>query len=515
MSLTSSRVTNAYTTLLCVIAAGMPNLNILMSIGGLLLSALWLYSPGLVEGWKKFRKNKVAILLAGLYLLHILWLLNTSDFDYALKDMKIKLPLLIFPLIIGSVDFSERQLKIVFLALTTGVLVAIAHGTIYYFLHSDQVINFRDIVRGVSHIRFSLMAVLVYASIFYYFKELSIFFKMASILVIAAILIFFNFIQSATGFLVFVSVTLFFFAWLLRRRRWLLVAYASSLMVLALFTFFKISNSYQRYFTVREESLTLSDTTALGNPYTHNLEAGYVENGQYIFRQICDEELIAAWNERSKVKSSTNDSIRPSVYPLLIRYLTSLHLPKDRSGVYALSEKDISNIEEGYPSINYVEKDGLDLRLHTLLFGYHQYSISGNASGLSFFQRIVYWKAALYLISENFIFGTGSGDIKRAFETVYSEQDFSLEPQYRHRAHNQFLTFFVSFGLLGFLYFLSLFAYPLTFAGNRNFIFMAFLLIAFISCLAEDTLETQAGVTFFAFFFCLLCFRSPVSSQKP
>jgi len=96
--------------------------------------------------------------------------------------------------------------------------------------------------------------------------------------------------------------------------------------------------------------------------------------------------------------------------------------------------------------------------------------------------------------------GTGTGDVKAAFEAIYVENEVNLEPQYRLRAHNQYLTFWVSFGVIGFIAFLTLLVAPFA-QGQMTYLYMAFMIIAFLSCLTEDTLETQAGVTFFAFFY--------------
>jgi O-antigen ligase len=141
-----------------------------------------------------------------------------------------------------------------------------------------------------------------------------------------------------------------------------------------------------------------------------------------------------------------------------------------------------------------------------MIFGIHQYAISGNASGISFLQRMVYWQAAISLIRRHPVLGIGTGDVKKSFYDIYEEEHSNLEPQYRNRAHNQFLTFFVSFGVAGFLLFIAVFLYPLIFS-RPGFLFSAFLLIAFLSCITEDTLETQAGVTFFAFFYGLFASR--------
>jgi O-antigen ligase len=191
--------------------------------------------------------------------------------------------------------------------------------------------------------------------------------------------------------------------------------------------------------------------------------------------------------------------------------MSSKGLRKDRAGVMALSDQDIRNVELGFPSVVYAEKHGLPLRIHTFFFSIHQFKQTGNASGLSFFQRTVYWDVASHIIAENFWTGVGTGDVIRAFADMYQQIEPNLDAEFRLRSHNQFLAFFVSFGLIGFLYFIWLFV--LAYKERKpDYFAMAFFTIAFLSCLVEDTLETQAGITFFAFFFALL--SKPLNDGK-
>lgn len=69
------------------------------------------------------------------------------------------------------------------------------------------------------------------------------------------------------------------------------------------------------------------------------------------------------------------------------------------------------------------------------------------------------------------------------------------------RSHNQYLSIGVAFGIVGLIWFLITLFYPMFLQGkNVDYLYVTFLLIAVISFLTEDTLETQAGVTFYAFF---------------
>ena len=111
-----------------------------------------------------------------------------------------------------------------------------------------------------------------------------------------------------------------------------------------------------------------------------------------------------AWNKRSNLKIPVDSASRVKIEPTLIRYLTSKGLRKDYDGVMKLTDTDVENIEHGYPNEIYAHESGLALRFHTFMFGLHVFITSGDASGLSFFQRLVYWDVSEHIISSN-IFG--------------------------------------------------------------------------------------------------------------
>ena len=81
----------------------------------------------------------------------------------------------------------------------------------------------------------------------------------------------------------------------------------------------------------------------------------------------------------------------------------------------------------------------------------------------------------------------------------------ALESQYRYHAHNQYLGICVALGLIGFIIFIVGLIYPaIVLSGFKDYYFGIFFLIMIISMFSDDTLETQAGVTLFAFFYSLL-----------
>jgi hypothetical protein len=185
----------------------------------------------------------------------------------------------------------------------------------------------------------------------------------------------------------------------------------------------------------------------------------------------------------------------------LIRYLTSKGLRKDADGVYALSDEDIRHIENGIANVNNATESSIQKRIRMIVWEIMLYRESGYLSGHSVAQRIEFWRAAFRIINENFWLGTGTGDIDQAFKDEYNEMNSQLKQQFRWRSHNQYITMLASLGIFGLAWFLFAMVYPAFLRRMySDYFYLAFFAILMLSMLTEDTLETQAGATFFGFF---------------
>ena len=190
----------------------------------------------------------------------------------------------------------------------------------------------------------------------------------------------------------------------------------------------------------------------------------------------------------------------------LARYLTSKDLRKDAEGVMALTDQDIHNIEQGVPNYNNWQHPGLRARLSSTLFEYNLYRRYNNPNGGSLSQRIEFTRASFHLIKQHPWLGVGTGDVPQAFSTAYDEINSPLEEEYRFRAHNQYLAIAVAFGLVGLAFFLFVSLYPyFSSKQRRTYLYTVFLCIILLSMFPEDTLETQAGASLFAFFAAIFC----------
>ena len=171
-------------------------------------------------------------------------------------------------------------------------------------------------------------------------------------------------------------------------------------------------------------------------------------------------------------------------------------------------------IENGVANYRYLDKLSFSDRVHEIIWEFEDYRKSGDPSGHSVMQRFEYWKAALNIIRENKFFGVGTGDSVAAYKEQYQKMNSPLDENFRRRAHNQYLSIAVTFGIFGSMWFLFSLFYPLvTHHFQPGYIYLVFFLIALLSFISEDTLESQAGVTFFAFFNSFFLFSNRLLPQ--
>ena len=211
-----------------------------------------------------------------------------------------------------------------------------------------------------------------------------------------------------------------------------------------------------------------------------------------------ESELKESWNNRSKFSYDKKDAKNQEIKYTLIRYLQSKSLPLNKSGLAQLEATDIQNIEKGVADYR-EENSGFFSRLYSLRFELHN---SGDPNGHSLLQRLEYWKVGLSIFKKNRWFGVGSGDVQDAFDREYVLSNSKLKKQNRKRAHNMFLTMAITFGFPG----LAFFIYKLIYfvkkqIENKQLIGLVFSAIVISTFLMEDTLETQTGITFYAFFY--------------
>ncbi len=403
---------------------------------------------------------------------------------------------------------SESEFKQVMLWYLAAVLAGVAIG--FYLFFDGEFLDVRELSPFINPIRFSLnIAFGIFIMLWFVFKEKGfvILQKAGFFIAIIVFLSFLIILESITGIItiiitVFVLAILTFF---ITRSRWKKIAIVFLVIFLPASIYIYINQIVFEVTTAPPVKIeTLDQYTSYGNRYKNDVNSR-IENGKYIDIYVCEKEMKEAWNKRSKIDYNGTTNLGIPISNTLKRYLTSKNLRKDADGVNQLSKDDIRLIENGIANWNYISDPGIKSRLLKIIYGFQNYSVSGDPSGNSILQRIEYIKGALLLVKRNPLFGVGTGDMEDALIEEYKQMKSKLKPRFFFHAHNQFLTIAITFGVVGLLWFLFALIYPpLKLNRFKDYFFLIFFIIIFASMLTDDTLDTHSGVSLFAFFYSFL-----------
>lgn len=492
----------------------------LMPVSVWLLSAVsiamcinWLLEGNFAAKWIRLKAQPGLMYLLLLFAMYLAWLLNTSDFQAALAELKLKLPLLFCPLVVGTAGVSgQRDMKMVLLSFIGGCAAAVATGFLALAGFLPAVIdNPRDLALFVPSIRLSILLNFgIFTALWLSMSHTTGGTVLRIILAaaVAAMALFLFRLLSVTGIVLFVVIlggTGLYIA--LGKKRVLAgISLMAAAAAVTTATVMLVTTAWDTLHNpLHPEVNDPLTVTAAGNTYTHYPEETLVENGYLVWMNVCGEELRKEWNRRSSVPYDGKDKAGNELRTTLVRYVTSLGLPKDSAAVARLAEVDITNIESGYANPVYAKRGSPRARAYELAWELDRAARGANPSGHSLTQRPEFYRAASGIIRENPWSGVGTGDVGKAFREEYEKNATPLEDEYRLRAHNQYLTFGVTFGIPGMIVAVTLMLIPwLTCRGKTSYQFMLFISVIFISMINDDTFSSFTGAAFFSYFYTLL-----------
>ena len=508
---------------LILLVASLPLSKFTMSIAQFMLFGGWLIGGNIPGKLKSFFSNRLALLITSVFLLHLLGLWNTSDFNYAFKDLRIKLPILLLPLVLATSPLlTGKQFEKVIISGIAGVTIStLISLMIFLGIIHRPVIDIRDISIFISHIRLALLcclAVFLASWLIYKHWDGKPNYYVVILLPIAIWLIgFIILIESLTGVIILFVSLVIMSAWFAYRSGGIWVR-VFVLIILAFlpYSIYRYVNSVNASFTSHEkvDYSKLEKYTESGNEYYHYPDLEDYENGYPIWTYQCETEMEVQWNRRSQLNYDGKDRKGQELRFTLMRFLSSKGLRKDSAAVWKLTDSEIKSVENGIANVKYQKKSSLEARIHQSLWEIHNRKLRDDQSGHSLTQRIEYWNTAIAIIKQFPFTGVGTGDVPDAFQIQYEIMKSKLSKEWRLRSHNQYLSFGVAFGLPGLIWFLIVIIYPvIRQIKKRDFLYVSFALISIMSMLTEDTLETQAGVTFFALFSSLFLFVNPINQS--
>jgi len=495
--------------------AGLMFSKALLSISVGVLFANWLFDAGLVNKLKTIPRNKPLLAVLAVFGMHVAGLAYTTDFYYAFNDLRVKLPLLIFPLIFATEKPFE---KLHFTTIVNFFLIFVVLSSLlsFYIYLGRELFQLRAISPFMNHIRMGILTTIASSYLFYAFFSSAHkqcfrrWLKLAGSLWLAFFTIFI--LGSGNGVILFYLLLVFWLiVFVFRAKRAVVklsfIIFLFVIIVLPVGYVLRIHNTYfpkECVFPENPPQYTLN-----GNPYLHEHNTPEYENGVPVYGFYCREEFADQWNKRSNMQIGDSSNAFP-VADILVRYLSSRNLPKDSFGVASLTVKDIQNIEKGIPNYKLAGKSSLELMLYEIFRGYYFYRNYNNPNNNSLFMKFEFWKTAREIILDNLFLGVGTGDVNQAYDLKYSQMDSKLDTNKRLRAHNQYISITVALGLIGLLIFLFALIYPpLHRKKFSSFYFVTAYFILLLSMISEDTIETQIGVSIFSFFYFFFLFSEP------
>ena len=494
----------------------------LLSLFTILTFAGWILS---LE-WRKTRlsesEKKYLLSFLLFYCVYLLWMLNTSDLKSGLAELRLKLPFLVFPLVFAYNQKPDRsELSAILNAFILGMLIS----TIYGFVRGAGSVfsgqnDPRSLSPFISHIRLALMTVFSIFSIVWLTgrstgsKTIKVFYILAG----AWFLVFLFILLSLTGIIIFgivlvISVSVSVFRSGNRLSRILL---PFAVFIVCLLSVLVILNEVRSFYhNGMAYPEPLESLSANGNSYTHYPERKDMENGNRVWVYLCEPELKKEWNRISSIGYDSLDLAGQEIRFTLIRYLTSAGLRKDSSGIAALNRSDMLNIEKGITNCYFTTWSPWRKKIYETIWQIDYYRNGGNPSRHSLTQRLEFLRTGWHIFLSHPFLGAGTGDIPSVYARQYEKEKSRLEPAYRLLCHNQFLSFLVSFGLTGTVLICFAIFFPFfSSSSHSNYLCSVFFLIAVLSMLGEDTLETHAGITFFAYFYSLLLFTGNLDEKN-
>ena len=498
---------------LALCAIMLPWSTAFLSIAQMLLVVNWL-SEGIVRKdlWGRLRTglgSAAALVFISFFLLHVVGLFWTTDMDWGRDLVRILLPIISFtPVLAGAPRLSKAELSTVLLFGAWSVVVS---TLVSLFMRPDTGSDYRSLSVFISHIRLTLLLCLAVVVLL---KERPAmpWVRWSGVLAALWSIFFINKLGSIQGFFILtVLAWVFLWRWSAASGKGLRTVVRSILVVLPIILLLLGIHEVRKRYQLPDPSLAnTEERSASGDLYEHDLTNPQTENGTHVWTYLSWREIYTGWAARSDRRVDSLDDKGNPLRSTLARYLSSKGERKDSLAIMALSDAEVRAIETGVTNAMQGKRNKLRERVDEVFFEMELYYAYGAADGHSVAMRLEFLRAGWALAKSNWIYGVGTGDTKLAFAQQYDNMHTALSKEYRYRAHNEYLTLVISFGVFGLLWSLFTWWWPAWQQGAwRSSYFIAWAIIFGISCLTDDTIETQAGATFLGLYYALFVFGAP------
>jgi len=499
-----------YVFFISCLAASITLGKVPMSVSLIGLTLNWILELDFQIKGKKIKDQKyLPIIFSGLFLIEFFWLPISKDTTIGLNVLRIKLPLLLLPLIIGScTSFSKREWKIIITTFFIGILVS----TIWVYLVSLEVFptkkdsgTIRDASIFMSHIRYSVL--LSFSTVLILclaFKNLIN--KLIAVIIFLWLVFLIFKLATITAILgLSFSLVFLFIAFLFSSKNKNKIVYIAGIASLFFLVGLYITATVKDFYHVKSKERSLLTYSIGGEKYQLDFKDNTTENGFYLWENIAQKELERCWNRKSKFSFTSKDKKKQPVKATLYRFLTSKGLHKDSVGLSNLTQNEIQKIENGETSS--VSYNNFEKRIRSLLYQKESRKKNSDSNNQTINQRVVFWKAGIDIFLNQPAFGYGPGGAKTQYKKYYKNRNTNLNKSNQLLAHNQFITQAINLGALGIIIWIFVLFYSfIKVEKGMLLFFVPYLILMFFAFMSDDMLEVQAGVTIFSFFGTLMLF---------
>lgn len=443
-----------------------------MSISLILHALLFLIAGNYKEFWQRLRSNKWLLILLAFWCLHALSLTWSEDLNEGWDGLRVRISLVSLPLLyIGTLSFRQQQIFTYAKVLMLAIVVVMGLNVIHYvvLIQNNLAMDIRQLSWFGSHIRFGILVSFSGILAYYLWKKKAL-----------------HMVLMLTYFMLIGCYTV----------------YSQTFSALLSASFVALVIGYDLAQSSRSARLiAISAIILLAIPGA--IAIRYLATPDPICGTFSSpNQARVAWSLRSNYQLNGLDRKGQGLNRTAERYLCAKKMSLSSASIQKLSKQDVINIENGFTS-SHAAKGGVWSRLEEVKFELHEAS---DPNGHSLLQRFEYWNTAWDVINDHPWIGVGLGDINPEMANKYNERGSTLKPENRHRSHNMYLTTWMCVGVFGVLLLLWLISY-FGWIGfkEKHLVLLAFSFIVFSTMFIEDSLETQAGASFFGFFIAILC----------
>lgn len=514
------RVQRAYDLGLMITAIALPFSNFLMSQGAFLLLFAWAldrWHNGPIfrdRSWAFWRSQPLLWGVFALFSWQLIGQLWTEDLAQGWRALRIQLPLLAFPLILITGRWNRSRGRGLVQHTLAFSVVAACLAALWTGHSAETAVDARAWSPFISHIRFSLMIAFIFSWWLweaFTIKTIKAWGISLSIGLLGAAFTWKSASITGAVLMPLSAIAAFQMVPSIRSRKGASKKWMTGIAGIVMIGLTWGITSLWPQYPVAE---TLENRSDKGTAYEHFPDRCMKENGHHVWVNIAWNELSTAWNERSAMAFEGRDGRDQELRMTLLRYMSSLGLKKDGAGLAALSPIDVARIESGIPTILEEEHNGLLRRWDIVKFEVWNALDGGNPSGHSLVQRLLFIQNAFEVFRTEPALGVGTGDVPSAIAQAYQDNNSPLSTSFRLRPHNQYISFLIAGGPMTLILWVAmLIAFvavrPESYPNYPRQIAVLGCLIIALSCMTEDTLETQAGVTFVGFLLGLIGAREP------